>query len=140
METHITPLEEEFNRILGYENGVDFISFTYSEKEKKLLELFKSREEKAREEGKALTREALRPFVYDRPIDKMLEEAREEGRKEEFNKICNSEKRFVESVITQYKEELLDKISKLKISNCYNDSTIFNHKDYVCLSEVKKLL
>jgi len=77
---------------------------------------------------------------YDRPIDKMLEEAREEGRKEEFNKICNSEKRFVESVITQYKEELLDKISKLKISNCYNDSTIFNHKDYVCLSEVKKLL
>lgn len=43
-------------------------------------------------------------------ISSREEKAREEGRKEEFNKICNSEKRFVESVITQYKEELLGKL------------------------------
>jgi len=86
----------------------------------------------------------LLPFIYSRE-----EKAREEGRKEGFQKGKEWEREmwkngkvalYEKEVITQYKSELLYKVSKLEISNCDNDSTIFNHKDYVCLSEVKKLL
>jgi len=124
METHITPLEEEFYEVFhlnNFGNLTDGQMYSKKELPEKLLSFISYREEKAREEGRKEERERLAVEV-----DEKLREI-----------LAKELPILQEKTITQYKEELLSKLPK-EVDIVYETPTLDLSADLDTLKRMSK--